>query len=59
MGYVGVSVMVIGGLGLIISTRGQRDWNNWTRRQKAGASLSAVIILAGLILMGIDSGSGT
>lgn len=51
--------MVIGGLGLIISTRGQRDWNNWTRRQKAGASLSAVIILAGLILMGIDSGSGT
>lgn len=50
--------MAIGGLGLIASTRGQRDWNNWTSLQKAGASLSAVITAAGLILMGIDSGSG-
>lgn len=58
MGYVGVAVMAIGGLGLIASTRGQRDWNNWTSLQKAGASLSAVITAAGLILMGIDSGSG-
>lgn len=59
MGHLGVSALVIGGVGLIISTRGRRDWNNWTRRQKTGASVSAVIVVAGLILMDIDLGSGT
>ncbi len=55
VGYIGVSVLAIGGVGLMVSTKGRRGWYNWTRGQKIGASVSAGLVVVGLILMDMDS----
>ncbi|MFJ1594477.1 hypothetical protein ACIOD0_30180 [Kitasatospora albolonga] len=51
MGHFGLFMLAAGTVGLIVSTKGERGWYNWSREQKIGASASSGIMLAGLILM--------
>ncbi|MGW1008590.1 hypothetical protein ACWD4X_00860 [Streptomyces termitum] len=56
MRYAGVVALVVGAVGLVVTTRGVRGWENWTGRQKRGMSLSAVLFFLGIVLMNLDGG---
>ncbi|GHA65100.1 hypothetical protein ACIQRS_08105 [Streptomyces termitum] len=53
MKYAGIAVLVVGAVGLAVTTRGVRGWENWTSRQKKGMSLSAFLFFLGIVLMNL------
>ncbi|MER6774462.1 hypothetical protein ABT389_32570 [Streptomyces bacillaris] len=54
MGTLGLCLLLSGGVGLVFSTKGVRGWWNWSRNQRIGATVSAGLTLAGLILLDMN-----
>ncbi|GAA2744772.1 hypothetical protein [Kitasatospora cinereorecta] len=51
-GYIGLAVFAAGLIGLGVGSRLQKGWENWNRNQRVVCSISLVVALAGLIMMG-------
>ncbi|WP_164986328.1 hypothetical protein [Streptomyces roseicoloratus] len=51
MPHYGLALFILGALGLLVSTKGRRGWENWGTAGRWGASVSFLAILVGLYAM--------
>ncbi|MFE2143479.1 hypothetical protein ACFXA3_17355 [Streptomyces sp. NPDC059456] len=49
---IGMGLFILGMVGLLIGSRGERGWGNWDRRQRIICSVSLVVAFTGLALSG-------
>lgn len=47
----GCVIFALGLLGILVSSKGQRGWENWGTAARWGASVSLVVVVTGLVLM--------
>lgn len=47
----GCVIFALGLLGVLVSSKGQRGWENWGTAARWGASVSLVVVVTGLVLM--------
>ncbi|MEW1638336.1 hypothetical protein AB0469_30315 [Streptomyces sp. NPDC093801] len=49
---VGFGMFVLGSVGILVGGRGERGWDRWNRNQRIVCSVSGVLALAGLFVIG-------
>ncbi|MFD7865425.1 hypothetical protein [Streptomyces sp. NPDC057682] len=48
MALLGLIGFVVGMVGIMVGSKGQRGWDTWSRQQRIVCSLSFVLVVAGL-----------
>lgn len=56
MSYVGIGMFGLGCVGVLAFSKGRRGFWNWTRTERWGALASAVLLIAGLVVMDNTAG---
>ena len=54
-GVIGIAIFAVGMLGVAVGSKGQRDWDRWSRRQRIICTVSFVLVIVGLALADASS----
>lgn len=50
MALLGMIAFIVGVAGIMVGSKLQRGWDNWSRRQRIVCSLSFLLVIAGLAI---------